>query len=126
MLIVVLVLVSLVVTAVLLGQKIFQSNLDEIADLPIEDISLPSIPDGAYKGHYAAFPIEVDVLVTVGNQHIREVKIVKHVNGQGAPAEAIVNSVVAEQSLDVDLVAGATYSSKVILKAVEMALKQAE
>jgi len=34
----------------------------------------------------------------------------------------IVDSVIENQSLDVDAISGATYSSKVILKAIENAL----
>jgi uncharacterized protein with FMN-binding domain len=47
---------------------------------------------------------------------------VKHVNGQGKPAEVITEKVIETQSLQVDVVSGATYSSKVILKAIENAL----
>ena len=42
--------------------------------------------------------------------------------GKGSQAEKIVNEVVNKQSLDVDLVSGATISSKVIIKSVENAL----
>jgi len=44
---------------------------------------------------------------------------------KGKPAEAIVDSVVAAQSLQVDIVSGATLSSKCILKAIEVALESA-
>jgi uncharacterized protein with FMN-binding domain len=38
--------------------------------------------------------------------------------------EEITNDVIAQQSLEVDTVTGATYSSIVILKAIEQALLQ--
>lgn len=44
-------------------------------------------------------------------------------NGLGSTAESIVNDVVQEQSLDIDIVSGATVSSKCILKAVENAIE---
>jgi len=121
-----LVIVLLIVAAVLIGQKVLQDNLDQIIDLQIENVSLTDIPDGSYPGHYAAFPIEVDVMVTVSEYMIKEIKLVKHVHGQGATAEVITSHVVQAQSLDVDLIAGATYSSKVILKAIEEALNEAK
>ena len=54
---------------------------------------------------------------------IKEIELKKHDNGQGFPAEIIPGKVVEAQSLEVDIVSGATYSSKVILKAIENALK---
>jgi len=42
----------------------------------------------------------------------------------GGKAESIVDDVIAKQSLDVDVVTGATYSSSTILKAIEDSLSQ--
>ncbi|WP_313562885.1 FMN-binding protein [Ruminiclostridium cellobioparum] len=42
---------------------------------------------------------------------------------RGAKAEAIVDKIISEQSVTVDVISGATNSSKVILKAVENALE---
>jgi uncharacterized protein with FMN-binding domain len=53
---------------------------------------------------------------------IKKIEIVRHLNGQGKPAEVIPDRVIEMQSLDVDIISGATYSSKVILKAIENAL----
>ena len=51
--------------------------------------------------------------------------MLEHKNGQGTPAEVIPEKVVETQTLEVDIVSGATYSSKVILKAIENALNNA-
>jgi uncharacterized protein with FMN-binding domain len=48
----------------------------------------------------------------------------EHRNGQGKPAEALTSRIVEQQSVELDVVSGATYSSMVILKAVELALTQ--
>ncbi len=48
----------------------------------------------------------------------------KHQNGQGSAGEAVVNKAALSDSLKVDTVAGATYSSKVLLKAMENALRK--
>jgi uncharacterized protein with FMN-binding domain len=45
-----------------------------------------------------------------------------HQHGLDAPANDIVNAVIEAQTLDVVLISGATYSSKVILLAIEDAL----
>jgi uncharacterized protein with FMN-binding domain len=59
------------------------------------------------------------------NHKIEYIELVKHKNGRGGPAEIIPIKVVEAQSLDVDIVSGATSSSKVILKAIENALNSA-
>lgn len=46
--------------------------------------------------------------------------------GTQMPKGAILASVLTEQKLDVDTISGATYSSIVILKAIEDALKKAQ
>jgi uncharacterized protein with FMN-binding domain len=53
-----------------------------------------------------------------------DIQLVKHRNGQGSWAEAMLTKVVDAQSLDVDTVTGATLSSKVILRAIAKALGQ--
>jgi uncharacterized protein with FMN-binding domain len=66
----------------------------------------------------------VRVRATVSGGRIASIEILKHFNGQGKPAEAIVPRVVEAQSLGVDTVSGATHSSLTILKAIENALKK--
>jgi uncharacterized protein with FMN-binding domain len=54
---------------------------------------------------------------------IQNIDLIKHFNGRGEKAEVIIPKVVEAQSLKVDVVSGATASSKAILKAVETALE---
>jgi len=97
----------------------------------IKDIqaSIPDMsgkPDGVYRGNYSlsGTPISVTVDVTISNQNITEVKIIKHrCSPIGKKAEKITERIIEKQSLDVDVVSGATGSSKAILKAVENALQ---
>lgn len=97
-------------------------NLEAIKTIYIEDVDLSQIEDGSYTGEYEVFPISVIVLVEVSNHEITSITLVKHDNGQGEPAEVIVEDVIQSQSLSVDSIAGATYSSKVILLAISDAL----
>lgn len=101
-----------------------EKNLEELMAIQIEDIDLSNVSDGTYEGAYKATPIEVNVSVTVVNHIITDIDITKHVTGQGESAEVIIEDVILEQSLEVDLVSGATYSSKVILLAIFDALDQ--
>jgi uncharacterized protein with FMN-binding domain len=73
-------------------------------------------------GSYSVFPVSVDVEVEVSNHVITSILITKHDNGQGTPAEVIIDDVILAQSIDVDSISGATYSSKVILLAIKDAL----
>jgi uncharacterized protein with FMN-binding domain len=93
--------------------------------MEIAQINLSAIEDGIYIGSYFAFPVSAQVSVTVKDHVITAIELVKHENGQGAPAEVIPGKVIESQSLQVDSVSGATYSSRVILKAIENALLSA-
>lgn len=99
-----------------------QDQLSKLSKTPIGTIDLSSITNGTYSGSYASFPVSVTLEVTILDHEITKITILKHDNGQGKPAEAITEDVIKAQSLQVDVISGATYSSKVILKALENAL----
>lgn len=98
--------------------------LNQLSVLSIENPDLSKIADGKYEGSYEAFPVKVVVTVEVADHRIVAVELKEHRNGQGKGAESLLPHIVATQSVELDAVAGATYSSKVILKAVEQALLQ--
>jgi uncharacterized protein with FMN-binding domain len=102
-----------------------ESNLESLKYMELAQIDLTAIEDGVYSGSYSAFPVSAEVSVTVKDHAIAKIDLIKHTNGQGAPAEVIPDMVVKSQSLQVDSVSGATYSSRVILKAIENALLSA-
>nr|WP_225877721.1 FMN-binding protein [Alkalibacter mobilis] len=99
-----------------------EKNFENLSVEDIKDVDLSTLEDGEYKGSYKVFPIDVELVITVSDHEIDNVQITKHQNGQGKDAEILVQKVVEAQSLDVDTVSGATYSSLVILKAMENAL----
>lgn len=128
--IIILTVILVIIVGVYLGARGFmtsiENNLDELAKLKISNIDLSKIKDGFYIGSYEVFPIEAEVKVTVKEHKITGIELVKHRNGQGAAAEIIPSKVIDAQSLEVDVIAGATSSSKVILKAIENALDKAD
>lgn len=117
---IIVVLIVLVMIGILIKS---QSDLKKLATIEIQDVNLSLIQDGYYEGSYKALPISVEVNVYVKNHEIKDIKILKHINGQGSSAEKITELIIKSQSLEVDAITGATYSSKVIIKAVEDALK---
>jgi uncharacterized protein with FMN-binding domain len=103
-----------------------KKNLDYLVNLEFEQIDLNQIQDGVYEGEYSLFPVSAKVAVNVSGHKIIKVTIIDHGNGKGEAAEVIVEKVVEEQKLEVDSISGATYSSRVILLAIEDALKKAQ
>ncbi|MDW7660926.1 MAG: FMN-binding protein [Bacillota bacterium] len=101
----------------------FTGNMTDVMTMQIDDVNLQSIDDGTYDGHFKALPIDVVVDVKIVDHEIVDIDILKHINGQGGAAETIVEDVINQQTLLVDTITGATYSSKVILKAISNALE---
>lgn len=119
----IIILMVLVMVVLIAGFTVFtQSKLKALVQTPIPSVALDTIDDGIYEGNYSVFPVTVKLNVTVKGHEITEILILEHVNGQGGKAEAIADQVIENQSLQVDIISGATYSSKVILKALENAL----
>jgi uncharacterized protein with FMN-binding domain len=81
--------------------------------------------DGVYRGNYSVSgtPVKVTLDVTVSQSKITAIRLIEHTRSPiGKKAEKIIETVIQEQSLEVDVISGATASSKAILKAVENAL----
>ena len=121
----VLVIVLFVAAVLLIIWGRLDKSLTALNDMPIQQIDLVSVENGVYAGSFSVFPVSLEVSVTVEDYMITDIDLVKHSNGQGKAAEVIPAKVVQAQSLAVDAVSGATYSSRVILKAIENALLSA-
>lgn len=111
-----------VLLIVFLGTVFLSSYLNDIRKINISSPDLSSLGDGDYHGEYTLTPVNVEVMVSIVNNQISNIEILKHFNGLGKQAEAIIPHILNQQNLDVDSVSGATVSSKCILKAIEDAL----
>ena len=123
----VLILIIIIALAVVVGSIVINNmtkNLEKLSEMEIENIDLSNTKDGDFYGTYEAQPDSAEVKVVIKNKKIEDIELLKHNNGQGKAAEIVTEKVVEKQSLQVDTVSGATYSSKVILKAIEDALKK--
>lgn len=116
-------ILAVIVLAAVGMMMLLQTNLNNLVNVEINQVDIESIEDGAYIGEYSSPPVNAEVQVEVRDGKITDIEILQHDHGQGESAEAIVDSVIAEQKIDVDSISGATYSSRVILKAIEDALK---
>ena len=86
-------------------------------------------PDGRWEGGAKGFGGMITVLVTVEKGTISEIEITSaddEDNAYLSMAEDIIPKIIEAQSVDVDTVSGATFSSTGIRDAVSEALKQAE
>lgn len=108
------------ILAVLMTAVFLQSCVTPKFDVKTPQFS--SLPDGTYRGRFDGGLVKATVDVVMAGGRIEKVTIVSHRCGKGKPAEVIVDDVVREQSLEVDAISGATRSSRIILKAIEVAL----
>lgn len=88
----------------------------------IGQVDIADLRDGNYTGSFNARIIAATVEVAVNSGKITDITLLKHKFERGKPAEVIIEKVKEEQTLQVDVISGATNSSKTILKAIENAL----
>ena len=112
-------LIVCVAAVVLVGGCTF---VEKIEQLTIDDVDIASVRDGTYTGTVRVLPVTAKVRVDVKDGAITGIDLVRHFHGPDHGAEEIIGRVIAAQSLAVDAVSGSTYSSKVVLKAIESAL----
>ena len=113
------------VLCVVIGSMLaMKMETEQVRALTIGELELSQTADGIYTGSAETMLVSAKVEVSVENHEIQSVKILEHQTGKGKPAEAIVDEIARQDSLDVDAVAGATYSSKVIRYAVYDALQK--
>lgn len=94
----------------------------EVTNLVFENVNMSDVEDGTYEGEVSTALVSAKVRVTVRDKRIENIEILKHDNGLGSKAESIVDEMIKRNTYDVDVVSGATYSSKVIENAVNQAL----
>ncbi|MFZ7120826.1 MAG: FMN-binding protein [Eubacteriaceae bacterium] len=111
-----------VILFIMLTVTIMVVNSLDLPEIEISENNLYQIKDGNYKGNYSSGLVKVEVNVSVANHKINKIEILKHENGLGKKAEKIVDKIIERQSLDVDVISGATISSNTIKKAVQLSL----
>ena len=117
-----LILLILAVSCTAMMNKGMEKAKNEL--MLIEDPDLSKVDDGIYKGKLDTMLVKAEVEVSVVNHKIVSISIIEHENGKGKPAETIVDTIIKDNSTDVELVAGATMSSLVIRAAVIDALNK--
>lgn len=101
-----------------------QTTSDALSKQENVEIDMSLVADGVYEGSSDGGLVYVEVRVTVENHRISDITILKHDNGLGEAAEAMVEDMVEQNTDCADTVSGATVSSKTIRNAVNEALKE--
>ncbi len=122
-LIIILGIILLVTTAGIVAVKTIENNLENLKTAEISAVDFSKFADGDYLGTYEATPISVKISITVKDKKVTEINLIEHKNGKGKKAEALIPQMIEKQTIKLDTISGATYSSIVILKAVEDAFK---
>lgn len=100
-------------------------NLTKVlSENPVIPFDISLVEDGVYRDLFDAKIVSAEVEVEVESGRITDIRLLKHNHGKGYGAEAILPVVLKAQSLDVDVITGATGSCQVVLKAIELALRQ--
>lgn len=100
--------------------KITKEKLNEQVNV---EIDMNQVADGIYKGSSDGGMVKVEVEVEVKDHQIVNINLLKHECGTGKPAESMIDEMVKNNTDDVDIVSGATTSSKTIRNAVNVALQ---
>lgn len=84
--------------------------------------------EGIYQGIGKGFLGDIKTAVVIQDETIKAILVLESADDEAfmEKAEKVAKDVVEKQSIEVDTVSGATYSSKGILKAIKKALKEAE
>ncbi len=117
------IIVLLIIIAVVgINLSFATKKVDRLLAEDVEAIDFSEVKSGTYIGNYDAGLVKVEVGVEVVNNEVKDIKIIKHLNGKGEPGENVVSDIIENQTLQIDTIAGATISSKAIIKAIEDAL----
>jgi uncharacterized protein with FMN-binding domain len=118
--------VILLICLVVVPMCTTQGKIEEKRSLPeIRNIDFRTLRDGEYEGYYNYSNMaDAKVHVTVVGGRVTSIQLLKHFHFPFISGAKVVERIIQDQSLDVDAVTGATGSSIVIKKAVELALQR--
>lgn len=97
---------------------------DKVEAIQIPDTNFGDVSDGKYFGEYDSGMVGAKVNVSVKDGRVESIDLLEHKNDRGKPAEAIINTIIEKQNVNVDTITGATSSSQVIKQAVYNAISE--
>jgi uncharacterized protein with FMN-binding domain len=129
-------IIALIIVAVLgvggaIGWSFLSKEHNEAKNLSLNGVDFSKLNDGTYIGEYEGGMYKwrankVQVMVTSGK--VKDIKLLSSSDpgAKNTGQASLYERVIEAQSLQVDTISGATLTSKAYLKAVEIALEQAQ
>ena len=117
------IILAVLVTTFIFMVTIPEKKNDAIRQMTINNVDLSKLDNGTYNGEFAYGRYTYKVEVAVSGHIIESIKV-EHGrdNKHAKAAEGVIDNVISKQAIDVEVISGATTTSKAILKAVEYAL----
>lgn len=117
--------VDLVSGATYSSEGMLAAVLNAIKNGPALDVS--TLPDGVYQGSASGFKGEMTVELTLNSGEITTIEVLEHSDTPEYANNAfkLIDAILEAQSLEVDVISGATGSSTGLLEAIEAALNSA-
>mgnify|MGYP000860864750 FL=1 len=114
-----------------IGWSKLQKEHKEARSLSLDGVDFSQLKDGSYMGNYEGGMYKWRrnaCQVTVSSGKVSDIQMVKSADpgAENADPTSLYERVIQAQSLQVDVISGATLTSKAYLKAVESALIQAQ
>lgn len=113
--------IILLLLAVVMLVLLYQFTTDN--EITFEALDYGLLRNGTFQGEHSTLLVSALVEISIEESTIIDIQIIQHDYAKGKPAEKIVDIMIKNNTHHVDTVSGATMSSNVIMKAVEMALK---
>jgi uncharacterized protein with FMN-binding domain len=112
-----------IVAVVALAGSCATEEMLRVRSMEIAPVDLSQVRDGTHRGQftYGGYTYIVEVSVS-GGRITSIVPVANRDTGPAKAAEGVIPRILEEQRNDVDVVSGATTTSKALLKAVETAL----
>lgn len=112
-----------IVTIVAVVAVLMTRGLNDIQAMVINEVDFNNLPDGNYVGNFDVGRWSNHVEVKIKDHNIIDVKIVNDIKyPMEGIADKIFDRVIEQQSTSVDVISGATVTSKAYLKSIENAL----
>lgn len=106
------------------AQEISKNIKEDTQEEEQKAVGLFELEDGVYKGTGTGFAGDITVSVQIQDKKIVSIDIIRFSDDEAffSRAKAVIDIIIEGQTLDVDTVSGATYSSRGIISAVKNAL----
>jgi Uncharacterized protein conserved in bacteria len=119
--------VVVIIAVLIIGGCVFYitRGLETGKNMEIGNLDVSGIENGTYSGKYNGGRFSNEVKVTVQGGKITNIEVVKSVRFEKPESTSeLLKKVIDKQDTDIDIISGATVTSKAYLKSIENALSK--